>query len=70
MFGPVLKLILILVTFMMNYFLPSTVGPEPYWTEKGVSTCKGSDVHRKVIDKAVTLSPVGSRREIINDMGT
>lgn len=66
-----LKLILILGTFMMNYFLSSTLGPETYWTEKGVSTCKGTEVHRKVIDAAVvTLSPVSSRKEIINDMDT
>lgn len=55
---------------MMNYFLSSTFGPETYWTEKGVSTCKGSEVHRKVVNIAATLSPVGSRKEIINDKDT
>lgn len=67
-FSPVLKLFLILVTVMMNCLLSPTFGPGTYWKEKSVSICKSSEVHRKVINIVVTLSPAGPRKEIMNDV--
>lgn len=67
-FSPALKLFLILVTVMMNCFLSPTLGPGTYWKGKGVSICKSSEVHRRVINIVVTLSPAGPRKEIMNDV--
>lgn len=49
-------------------FLSPTFGPGTSWKEKGVSICKSSEVHRKVINIVVTLPPAGPRKEIMNDV--